>query len=433
MKKILSIAHSSISSKTGKNIIINTIGTYMNIGFALFFVLLLTRILGRVEYGTMTVLLNISYVLANVMEFGTTSTIYSYLPDLYHDKTRRAELLSFIKTLLFYQSYVSIAAIMFLIIFFPALDEHFFKTDSSILILIWTALSVLGFVWQNTIMNMFFAVKQFFEANVWLNISNVAKTLIILALLPFGFVGPGTVIFVFGVVGPALFLIIAFTQHPDTVKELLFKTKTSRSHFKVRYTMTNFVSAQFMNIAMRMDLFILSYFKMQNAVADYGLAQKIILTIISTVVSVTQVLSPKYAMIKTKLEAMKELRHSLIFLSLPTAMFLGLVILPDWFYYMLFTDKFADMPTFARLLGGAYVLFAIGQIFNLFHLYTFKKPQVLLWSNILFMAIVSSGCYLLIPKIGVVAAPLMLATAFLVSMIIQGLSTKRNYDRLASS
>ena len=107
MKKIFSFAEKTIQSKTGKNILINTIGNYMNIGFALFFVLLLTRILGRVEYGTMTVLLNISYVLANVMEFGTTSTIYSYLPDLYYDKSRRSELLSFVKTVFFNQSYVS--------------------------------------------------------------------------------------------------------------------------------------------------------------------------------------------------------------------------------------------------------------------------------------------------------------------------------------
>lgn len=430
MKKILSFAEKTIQSKTGKNILINTIGNYMNIGFALFFVLLLTRILGRVEYGTMTVLLNISYVLANVMEFGTTSTIYSYLPDLYYDKSRRVELMSFVKTVFFYQSYVSIAAIILLIAIFPALDEHFFKTGSPMIILFWTAISVLGFVWQNTILNMFFSVKQFFEANLWLNIANVVKTLIILALLPFGFVGPGTVIFVFGVVGPALFLLIAFYQHPEIIKELLFRTKTSRNHFKVRYTMTNFLSAQFVNLAMRMDLFILSYFKLQNAVADYGLAQKVILTIISTVVSITQVLSPKYAMIKTKLEAMKELKHSLLFLALPTLMFIGLMILPDWFYFTLFTDKFSDMPTFTRLLGGAYVLFCIGQIFNLFHLYTFKKPQVLLYSNILFMVIVSGGCLLFMKEYGAIVGPIMLSIAFFVSMVIQGISTKRNLDLL---
>ncbi|MFO0703801.1 MAG: oligosaccharide flippase family protein [Patescibacteria group bacterium] len=430
MKKIVDFAHNSINSKTGKNIIINTIGTYLNIAFALFFVLLLTRILGRVEYGTMTVLLNISYVLANVMEFGTTSTIYSFLPDLYYDKSNRGELLSFVKTIFVYQSIASITAIIVLIVSFPALDKHFFKTGSPMIILIWTALSVLGFVWQNTIMNMFFAVKQFFEANVWLNISNIVKTIVILILLPFGFVGPGTVIFVFGVVGPALFLAIAISRYPRLVRELLFETKTSRHHFKVRYTMTNFISAQFMNLAMRMDLFLLSYFKLQNAVADYGLAQKIILTIISTVVSVTQVLSPKYAMIKTKLEAKKELKHSLLFLSIPTAMFLGLVLLPDWFYYALFTNKFADMPLFARLLGVAYVLFCLGQIFNLFHLYTFKKPNVLLWSNILFMIIVTGGCYIMIPRIGAAAGPISLSLAFLTAMTIQGISTKKNLDKL---
>lgn len=433
MKKFILFARTSLNSKTGRDILVNTIGTYMNIGFALFFVLLLTRILGRVEYGTMTVLLNISYIMANVMEFGTTSTIYSYLPDLYNDKSRRPELLSFIKTIFYYQSFASIVVIVALILSFDYLDRHFFKTDSPTIILVWTALSVLGFVWQNTILNMFFSVKQFFQANIWLNISNIAKTLIILALLPFGFVGPGTVIFVFGILGPAIFLTIAFSRHPEVIKELLFKTKTSRNFLKVRYTMTNFLASQFVNIGMRMDLFILSYFKMQTSVADYGLAQKVILTVISTVVSVTQVLSPKYALIKTKFEAMKEVKHSLIILGLPTAMFLCLVILPDWVYFGIFTDKFADMPKFARWLGLAYVFFSLGQIFNLFHLYTFKKPQVLLASNILFLVLVSVGCFLLIPKIGVVAAPIMLTIAFFISTIIQVVSTRRELALLPSS
>ncbi len=430
MKKIIFFAQNSLKSKMGKDIIINTIGTYMNIGFALFFVLLLTRILGRVEYGVMTVLLNISYVLANVMEFGTTSTIYSFLPDLYNQRNNREEFLSFVKTVFMYQSYASVIAIALLIVLFPALDAHFFKTESPTYLLIWTALSVLGFVWQNTILNMFFAVKRFLEANIWLNVANIVKTVLILILLPFGLVGPGTVIFIFGVVGPALFIGITFYKNPETIKELLFRTHTSRKHFRVRYTMTNFLSAQFGNLAMRMDLFIMSYFKLPNAVADYGLAQKIILTIISTVVSITQVLSPKFATLKTKVDVRAELKHSFIFLLIPTAMFAGLIIIPDSFYYMLFTDKFTDMPLFARLLGGAYTLFCILQIFNLFHLYTFKKLRVLLWTNILFMVIVSVGCFRFIPIYGPVAAPVMLAVAFATLIVIQGFSTMQKYKVL---
>jgi O-antigen/teichoic acid export membrane protein len=411
-------------SKTGRDVIINTVGNYLNIGFALFFVLLLTRILGRVEYGTMTVLLNISYILANVMEFGTTSTIYSYMPNLYSTKSNRSELLGFIKTIFYYQSTISVIAIVILIAIFPLLDDLFFKTDSPIMILIWTALSVLGFVWQNTLLNMFFAVKKFFEANLWLNISNIVKTALILILLPFGVVDIGVTIFIFGVIGPLIFILIAIFRRPKIARSLIFETSASGRHFKTSYTMTNFFATQLVSLAMRMDLFVLSYFRMPNAVADYGLAQKIILTIISTVVSITQVLSPRFASIRNRVEAVREIRHSVPFLLVPTAMFVALIFIPDWIYYLIFTDKFADMPVYARMLGGAYALFCVGQIFNLLHLYTFKKPIILLLSNVVFMFIVTAICLAYIPKFGVAAGPIALAIAFTVSTIIQAFSTK---------
>lgn len=418
------------SSKTGRLIIINTVGTYLNIAFALFFVLLLTRTMGRVEYGVMTILLNISYILANILEFGTTATIYSYIPGMHAKYERRQELLGFIKTTIFYQSGLSFIVILLLIIAFPTLDTHFFKTHAGVPTLTITAISVLCFIWQNTLLNMFFAMKKFMEANVWLNISNVIKTAVIILLFPLHLVSLGSVIFVFGVVGPLIFIGIAAWYYRSDVGEILGDVKTSRDQLKIQYTLTNFVASQFFNVGMRMDLFIMSFYGLRNQVADYGLAQKVMLTIISTVVSITQVLSPKYALVKTRQQAKQIMKQSLLYLMLPTLCFAVLLFLPDSVFHLIFTAKFEETPMLTRLLGLAYIIFSVGQVFALFYLYTFKKPHMLLYSNIAFFLVMTVGCFVLVPHLKAYAGPLLLAIGLLITTGTQGIGYLREVKRL---
>lgn len=417
-------------SKTGRQIIVNMVGTYLNIAFALFFVLLLTRTMGRVEYGVMTILLNVSYILANILEFGTTATIYSYIPGMHAKYERRGELLGFIKTTLVYQSGLSFIVILLLIIAFPTLDKHFFKTDAGIVTLTITSISVLCFIWQNTLLNMLFAMKKFMAANVWLNISNVIKTAFILLLFPLHLVSLGSVIFVFGVVGPLIFIGIAAWYYRADVGEIMSEVKTSRDQLKIQYTLTNFIASQFFNVGMRMDLFIMSFFGLKNQVADYGLAQKVMLTIISTVVSITQVLSPKYALVKTRLQAKQMLKQSMLYLMLPTMCFAVLLFLPDSIFHLIFTPKFVETPMLTRLLGLAYIIFSLGTVFGLFHLYTFKKPKVLLYSNIVFFFVVTIGCFLLVPQLKAFAGPLVLAIGLLVTTGTQGFMYLREVRKL---
>ncbi len=418
------------SSKTGRQIIINTIGTYLNIAFALFFVLLLTRTMGRVEYGTMTVLLNISYILANIMEFGTTATIYSYIPTLHEREDKRVELLGFIKTTLVYQSVLSTIVIVLLIVAFPALDRYFFKTGSSIVTLTITAISVLFFIWQNTLLNMFFAMKKFISANIWLNISNVIKTVLIIALLPLQLVSLTTVILVFGIVGPVIFIGIAAWYYRYDVEQILVNVKTSRKQLRIQYTLTNFIASQFFNLGMRMDLFIMSYYGLRNQVADYGLAQKVMLTIISTVISITQVLSPKYALVTTRRQVMRMMKQSFLYLMIPTVCFALLLVIPDVVFDIVFTSKFVETAVLTRLLGLTYTIFSLGQIFALFYLYTFKKPHMLLYTNVMFFMIITVGCFTLVPYMQAFAGPLVLAVGLLATVGIQGLGFVREYRRL---
>src|SRR3990167_5637760 len=114
-----------IKKPTSKNVLINTLGNYLNVFFTAFFALILVRILTPSKYGILSVLLGIAYVLANILDFGTTATIYSYLPALYEKKTY--QLYRFIKSTFYYQSIFSLTVILILLFTFPYLDKIFFK------------------------------------------------------------------------------------------------------------------------------------------------------------------------------------------------------------------------------------------------------------------------------------------------------------------
>jgi O-antigen/teichoic acid export membrane protein len=214
---------------------------------------------------------------------------------------------------------------------------------------------------------------------------------------------------------------MAAWYYRSDVSEIMSDVKTSRDQLKIQYTLTNFIASQFFNIGMRMDLFIMSFFGLKAQVADYGLAQKVMLTIISTVVSITQVLSPKYALVKTRLQAKQMLKQSMLYLMIPTLCFAVLLFLPDSIFTLIFTAKFVETPMLTRLLGLAYIIYSLGTVFGLFHLYTFKKPNVLLYSNIVFFFVITIGCLVLVPHLKAFAGPLVLAIGLLVTTGSQGL------------
>jgi O-antigen/teichoic acid export membrane protein len=375
----------------------------------------------------MSVLLGIAYVLSNILDFGTTATIYSYLPALYESKS--AGIYRFIKSTFFYQSVFSMAVFVILIFFFPTLDKIFFKTKAAQFELYLTAISVILFIWQNFITNILFASKKFIKANVYNNLANLIKTLVILYFAWHHLVTVGTIIFVFGIVGPMIFFLLIFFEKKD-VFFIIAKAEVKREEFRFGYTFTYFVGSQFFNLGQRMDLFLLSYFGLKNDVGYYGLAQKIILTVISTVVSITQVLSPGFSGIEKKSDISATLKRSFLYLLIPTFLFTIIFFLPQSVYTLVFTNKFGPAAPLASLLSLPFIIYTFQNIPTLFLLYTVKKPHYILVANILFFLTVLGGCYYFIPIRGVKAPPIVLLIAFGISCLYLCVGSLIEYRKL---
>jgi len=423
VKRVISF----VRRPTSKHIIINTVGTYLNVLFTAFFAFLLVRILSPSEYGVFSVLFGIAIVLANIFDFGTTATIYSCLPTLIETKSRN--LYRFIKSTFFYQSIFSFIVIIILLFTFPYLDRVFFKTGAPIWLLQLTLFSVLFFIWQNFALNCLFAAKRFFRANLYLNLANLGKTLIIFVLVYLKTISVGAIIFVFGIIGPLLFFIFLLFYKKDLFL-ILIKADVHKDDFRFKYTLTYFISSQFFNIGQRMDLFLISFFRSKAEVGYYGLSQKIILSILSTVISITQVLSPGFAQAKTKTDVNKQFKTGFLYLLIPSAIFFLLYLTPNQVFYLFFTEKFAQTANISRSLSFPYIFYCISNLPSLFLLYTVKKPRYNLIASIVYFVSVTLGCYYLIPKMGVFAPAYMISIGFFAGTLVLVFASIKEYQKL---
>lgn len=420
---------SLIRKPTNRDVIINTFGNYLNVFFVALFALILVRILSPNQYGVLSVLLSIAYVLANLLDLGTTATIYSYLPPMIEKKT--TNVYRFLKSIFFYQSVFSFVIIGVLFIFFPYLDKIFFKTKAPAWELYLTCFSVLFLIWQNFATNILFAAKKFFKANLYNILSNLIKTLIIFFLIFTKTVSVGSVIFVFGIVGPVLFFFFLFLEKKDLFFVFL-KSEVKKDEFRFNYTFTYFIASQFFNLGLRMDLFLLSYFLSKTEVGYYGLSQKIILTVTTTIASITQVLSPRFSHIKNKTEAVKLLKIAFAYMLFPVGIFIILYFTPAKIFELFFTEKFTQTTAITRALSLSYIFYALSSIPALFLLYTAKKPQYILFSNIIFFLIISLGSYFLIPLKGVFGPPIAVFFGFFLAFVLQIIVLIREYQKLPS-
>jgi len=180
-----------------------------------------------------------------------------------------------------------------------------------------------------------------------------------------------------------------------------------------------------------MDLFLMSHFRPKDEVGFYGLAQKIILTIISTVISITQVISPQFSSVTSKKDFFKNIKSGVLYMLIPTVLFLLLAVTPDWIFVLVFGTKFLPTAQVSRWLAWPFVLYPFMSLAHLFLLYTAKKPMYILYVNIVLFAIVSVGCYLFIPAYGIIAAVYSLGAAFLSSGAVLAALSLIEYRKLA--
>ena len=394
--------HHFIKTPTTKHIAINTLGNYLNVFFTIVYTLALVRSFDREQYGVFSVLVALGAVLANILDFGVTASIFSELPAIRekHEKT-----LVFLKTNILFQSVLAFLTLALAFFFTPVIDKSILKLSVSTTTYGLTFLSVPLLIWQNTALNTLYATNNFLKANIYINAANIIKTGSLFLFIFQGDINVNTAILALFIIGPAIFILFVIIGNKAVFSQL-FQARLDRRGVKLSYSLTYFVATQLFNLASRVDLFSLAFFLPKSQVGLYAPAQKIVLTILTAVNSITQVLSPQFAAIKTKKETLSLLKKGFAYMSVPVMLYFGVVITPFFAFELFFTKTFAETADIARALSGGYILFSLSAVPLLFFLYTIKKPVHLLLVNLLFLIGIVTGCFLFIPKFALFGPPI---------------------------
>ncbi len=413
-----------LGAQTNRHVIINILGNTLNVFFVALYVFLLARILSKEDYGVLTVLLNITYVLANILELGTNATIFAHIPS--YLARNREQIHRFIKSIFIYQTVLGTVLIATIGVSLPHADAHFLHTNTATINLFLAAGISIFLIWQNFVMNCMFAAKKVLHANIFLNVANMVRTLTIFLIWWMDIINITYILMAFGLSGPITFFLLVFRYNTNTVTQFMHAS-FKRADIQLKYMGTYFFGWQFFNLGVRTDTFVMSHLTSKSLLGEYGVAQKIVLTLMSLIISVTQILSPRFAHVTNRTQARKEIRHAYAYLLLPIAGFALLWIVPDWVYIAFFTEKYRNVAHVARLLSIPYIIFTLGQPAFLFLLYTKRKPMYLLVAYALFLGIVGIGSYLLIPMHALQGPVYALITGFTISTSILILGAWREY------
>ncbi len=219
-----------------------------------------------------------------------------------------------------------------------------------------------------------------------------------------------------GIIGPAIVFAIVLFERRWIIRSFI-DSDITRSAIKLGYTTQYFIASQLFALASRIDLFMVAYFLMPGDKGDYALAQRIVLAIVTTTDSISQVLSPQFAKVSSRNEILALFKKSFIFVLLPTALFVAAMIVPTFLYTLFFTDKFILAFPVTRLLSFAYIPYNFAAILLLYFLYTIKKPIHVIYSNFILVVILIVGDYVLIPKLSLYGPPIASFVAFIAVLI----------------
>lgn len=412
-----------------RNVFINTFGNYLGFAFSGFYTIFLVRAFNPVDFGTLSILLTFSYILANILSFGVPASIYAHVPKHLPD---RKVTLDFIVTNGSALTALSGISLIILSFFIKPIDAHFFKTGAPISLYILALFGAQMYILQNFVRDVLNASGKFLHINIATNASNFIKALLLIYFAMQGSITVAHVLIILGIVGPFISFLYIFLKS-NWIFKAMRQASISYDFIKIRFTFVYFISSQLFQLATRADLFMVSYFLTRPEVGHYGLSQRAILAVVTSADSITQVMSPQFAKITTQADVKRTLKHAGVYMFIPAGMFLAGALLPSAFYTFIFGNDYAESSIVIRLLSFAYIPFPFLAALLLFFLYTVKKPHYLLLANTIFFLSITFVHYLLIPHLRLLAPALSYFIAFFVVTVTMCIMYKKEIKRLPLS
>ena len=390
-----------------RNIIINTVGTYLGFVFSAIYIVFFVRVLTPAEFGLLSVLQAFSYLLTNILSFGMPASVYAHLPSHRHSQS---ELSQYILSNVLVMTALSSLSLAILYAFVRDIDVRFLRTLASDQLFVLALVGTQMYIWQNFLTDVLNASGHFLHINISNNLSHLVRVCVLVGLALTGHLTIGSILFVMGIVGPCVVFIRTALSWPAFMRHLAH-ARITRETIRLSYTFTYYIASQLYQLATRTDLFLISYFLTRPEVGFYGLSQKILLAVVTSSDSITQVLSPQFAQARTYVEVRTLLKHMATYMLLPASLFAGGILLPKEIYTLVFSAQYDTSTAVTKALSLAYIITPFISGILLVFLYTIKKPRYLLMTNALLCTIILSMNYHFIPSLRLFAAPIAYGVA----------------------
>jgi O-antigen/teichoic acid export membrane protein len=397
-----------------RNVIINTVGNYISFFIGALYTIILFRFFSPYDFGVLSILLAISYLLANLLSFGIPATLYAHVPQLLPDKEKAYD---FLKSNFLFQTGLASISLLGLYVILPRIDMMIFKLDLPPYYYALTLVSTLLYIWQNFVRDSINAAEKFFQINAANTVANVIRIVLIII---FGYLGMLTIpltLCILGIIAPAIVFIGVLPQRKKVITSL-FQHKINREHIKLRFTMPYFVSTQLFNLTTRADLFLIAYYLTTVDAGHYSVAQRVIFVIITSIDSITQVLSAEFSKVTLKKDVVHLIKKAFYYMAIPSIILLILAIAPSALYQLFIPHAYAPSIPLIKALSLNYIPFSFDAALLLFFLYTLKKPMYVLYINAIMLLLVTIFHLVFIPRMGIMGP---VASFGLTYLIITGI------------
>jgi len=404
-----------------KNVIINTVGNYISFIIGGLYTILLFRFFSPYEFGVLSILLALSYLLANVLSFGIPATLYAHVPMLLPD---REKAYNFLKSNFLFQTSLASLSLIVIYVILPYVDQRIFKLDLPAYYYAITLISTLLYIWQNFVRDALNAAEKFLHINAAVNISNIVKIVLLVICVLIGKLSIISTLVIMGIIGPAVvFMTVLFER--KWIFASLTRHRIDRSHIKLRFTMPYFLSTQLFNLTTRADLFLVAYFLTTVDAGHYSVAQRVIFVIITSIDSITQVLSAEFSKVSKKKEVFQLIKRAFYYMAIPSLILLLLACAPEFLYRLVIPASYNPSIPLIRALSLTYIPFSFDAILLLFFLYTLKKPEFILFVNILMLVMEHTLHVLLIPRIGIMGPTISFGITYVCITFVIGIGLIR--------
>ena len=408
MKKYINYFWGLAFTSTAKSTYITTIGAGLVAFLGFIFWIIVARSMSPADFGLFSVVFNLVTILYVICDVGLSSSILRFLPQAIRE-AKADEAKKILKVAFFSVFLVSGLLTVVLALFSNSLAVLVFTKGELALPLSIASFSLLGISLSYLFVTMLQGKQRFLLGVVTESSMTAVKVFAVVLLLFLGKLNLISLVIVFSLTSfSGLILGLIFVRPGFLFSSLDMRVAKILLGFGVWVALARIANAA----SARIDTLMLARFVEADQIGFYAAAQRMTFIFPVLVTGMTAVISPKFAALKTKEEAITFFKKASLLLSLLFIPLIILFILAPWVTIWIFGGAYeSSVPIFRWLLLSSF-FFIASSVPVLGVLYFLGESKFFAIISLIQLSLIFLGNLILIPRLGVIGPPISLALSY---------------------